>query len=302
MIRVYCYNEIELYRAMGNAYYHLSLDAKIDLPDYSMVPCNNPKQADWFFVPRDLGPYQRKVGLGETTQMLRRLPHWNTHEKRHFIFMHSDNWLPLGVQCVIFRQSCHRTQKDVRTVSFPPNVDDFQELAYASFRDLPYNITFVGHLYAHTCRIRACQSIASRPDAFISAFRYHWGAYENTDIGHKRRKIFIEGLRKSKFCLAPRGGGLHSFRFFETMSAGRIPIIIADDYELPFENIIDYSQCSFSIPESEAGNLNEHLNNWLSIPIDRLKEYADCARAYWMRYLSKSKWNEMVYRYLIEMA
>ena len=43
-------------------------------------------------------------------------------------------------------------------------------------------------------------------------------------------------LLRSRFALVPRGYGLHSHRLLEAMSAGSIPVLVADDYVLPFEN------------------------------------------------------------------
>ena len=58
-----------------------------------------------------------------------------------------------------------------------------------------------------------------------------FGVASEAVLQHQRRYAAI--LRDSKFVLCPRGGGLASFRLFETMAAGRVPVIISDDWVPP---------------------------------------------------------------------
>jgi len=48
-----------------------------------------------------------------------------------------------------------------------------------------------------------------------------------------RRTRFTEVLARSKFVLCPRGRGTSSFRLYETLAAGRVPVIISDDWVAP---------------------------------------------------------------------
>lgn len=47
------------------------------------------------------------------------------------------------------------------------------------------------------------------------------------------RDRFVHSLRASLFVLCPRGGGTSSLRIFETMMAGRVPVIVSDDWVEP---------------------------------------------------------------------
>jgi len=49
----------------------------------------------------------------------------------------------------------------------------------------------------------------------------------------ERRRQFAEVMFRSKFFLCPRGTGTSSIRLYETLSAGRVPVIIADAWVPP---------------------------------------------------------------------
>lgn len=48
-----------------------------------------------------------------------------------------------------------------------------------------------------------------------------------------RRERFSELMRRAKFSLCPRGRATSSFRLYETLAHGRVPVIIADDWLAP---------------------------------------------------------------------
>jgi hypothetical protein len=53
---------------------------------------------------------------------------------------------------------------------------------------------------------------------------------------------FNQNLLNNLYNVCVRGAGNFTYRFFETLSVGRIPIFIDTDTPLPFENIIDYKK------------------------------------------------------------
>ena len=67
----------------------------------------------------------------------------------------------------------------------------------------------------------------------------------------KARKQYYTNLSNNRYTLCIRGEGNFSFRFYEALSFGRIPILIDTDNDLPFNNIIDWSKHIIRIQESE---------------------------------------------------
>ena len=59
----------------------------------------------------------------------------------------------------------------------------------------------------------------------------------------------------SHFGLAPRGDNLYTRRFLEIMSSGVIPIVLADGWVPPFDEIIDWPSASVFIPERRARDI-----------------------------------------------
>lgn len=57
-------------------------------------------------------------------------------------------------------------------------------------------------------------------------------------LGH--RQVYLNNLFGSLYGLAVRGKGNHSVRFYEILCAGRIPVFVNTDCELPFQDAIDY--------------------------------------------------------------
>jgi hypothetical protein len=87
----------------------------------------------------------------------------------------------------------------------------------------------------------------------------------NVDIQNQEK--FINTTCNSKFCLAPRGYGRSSFRFFEILKLGSIPIYIYDDIEwLPYKDKINYSLFSISLKVNELNQLKNIL-----LSIDEIK-------------------------------
>jgi hypothetical protein len=68
-------------------------------------------------------------------------------------------------------------------------------------------------------------------------------------------------LQQSQFAAVPRGDYLYTYRLVEVLSAGAIPVILADDWVLPFHNsVVDWTQMAVILPESRAPFVLDYLS------------------------------------------
>ncbi|KAL6871016.1 hypothetical protein ACP4OV_014864 [Aristida adscensionis] len=61
-----------------------------------------------------------------------------------------------------------------------------------------------------------------------------------------------QGMHSSKFCLNIAGDTPSSNRLFDAIVSHCVPVIISDDIELPYEDVLDYSKFSIFIRSSDA--------------------------------------------------
>ncbi len=69
---------------------------------------------------------------------------------------------------------------------------------------------------------------------------------------------YAKNILQSKFVLCPKGNGISSYRFFEVMEAGRVPVLLSDNYILP-EIPYDWNDLIIQIKEDNVHNLEQIL-------------------------------------------
>lgn len=124
----------------------------------------------------------------------------------------------------------------------------------------------------------------------VDAFKDDPGFITGANLEHQEFRKLVSSCRFS-FC--PRGVGLSSWRFFECMHLNTIPVLFADDVELPYPDL-DYSKFCVSIPESLA-----HDKVYIDMYLDKINQKAMLRNLMYARYLFTLKGvQEEVYRCL----
>ena len=119
--------------------------------------------------------------------------------------------------------------------------------------DKKYIASFIG---SNTHAIRKKLYNIANEDIFLVSQTW------TSNVQKSASELFIEKTLESKFCLAPRGYGRSSFRFFEAMLLNTIPVYFWDDIEwLPYKDILDYSTFSVSIHEKDIPRTYEILTS-----------------------------------------
>jgi hypothetical protein len=73
----------------------------------------------------------------------------------------------------------------------------------------------------------------------------------------KAKSRYRETILNSKFVLCPEGAGTSSLRLFETMGAGRVPVVISDRFVFP--DGINWESCSIQVPEKQIASIPQIL-------------------------------------------
>jgi hypothetical protein len=65
------------------------------------------------------------------------------------------------------------------------------------------------------------------------------------------QNTFYENTMGSDYVLCVRGAGNFSYRFYEALCCGRIPVFVDTDCVLPLEDVIDYQKHCVWVPEND---------------------------------------------------
>ena len=117
--------------------------------------------------------------------------------------------------------------------------------------------SFVGTAATHPLRQKMFLSIGRNPN-----FKFETNDIWTNSVSEPKADTFIKTTLNSKYCLAPRGFGRSSFRFFEAMLLDTVPVYFWNDTEwLPYKDVLDYSKFSVSIHESEVDKTAQILKS-----------------------------------------
>jgi hypothetical protein len=198
---------------------------------------------------------------------LKRHPLIEQHRERCFMYNEHDRpWCVLpGLYCSMPRRWFDPArQSATRYVKLLNHVD-------TSGSDKPDILfSFLGNsqipLRREILRLKNPRAILEDTSSFNAFF-----AKEHTN-SHTR---YADVLRRSKFVLCPRGSGTSSIRLFETLRAGRVPIIISDQWVAP--DGPNWSSCCLRVLERNIAEVAQLASDMEP----RWSEMADAGRQVW---------------------
>lgn len=170
------------------------------------------------------------------------------------------------IQCknLVFRDSdiifTPHSSKNSKFISIPHYAVNYdQDYGYHD----KYLFSFIGSVNTHNTRR---QIVDRYPTCFDS--KKHWGLDKGLPEEFKRN--YIEMIGDSKFSICPRGTGISSVRLFESMAMGTIPVIIADNYDPPLSNELNWNEFSVVVAENQIHKINEILNEYSEDDIKKM--------------------------------
>jgi hypothetical protein len=79
------------------------------------------------------------------------------------------------------------------------------------------------------------------------------------------RKEYFDNIENNLFTFCYRGAGNFSYRFYETLMMGKIPILINTDCVFPFEDKININDIALVINEKDIDNIDNHDTTLINI-------------------------------------
>ncbi len=88
----------------------------------------------------------------------------------------------------------------------------------------------------------------------------------------KRADNYTKTLARSRYSLCPRGIGPSSIRFWESLCAGAIPVVIADDLWLPEIESINWEECILSIREKDIERVPDIIKSVNQVQEQKMRD------------------------------
>ncbi len=268
---------------------------------FVVVP--DPADADFFVFPYMLEEMIEVAGPAQVSAWLQKLPYYEGNEQCHIFMTLHDTSARFNLPGIVCRASVNRSCRNAGELAIPYAVEDLFERTHFDPSRIRYDASFVGFIGCPVSgpvrrQVIASLAKAARIRTFISpSKRFHGHQRDSERI--ERRELFLQSLAESWMAVCPRGTGVNTYRFFETLSMGRIPVLISDDCLLPFEDCIDYDEFILRIPEKDAGRAADIITDWLSDQTTaRRLTRCRLARQTWEEYFACARWSQRIGEHL----
>jgi hypothetical protein len=201
-------------------------------------------------------PYKWR-GLDEITKNI--IGDCLKYDKQILIFYNDDNDGTIPIESnlgLIFRTSFNKSMKKDNEFALTPFFsDDFTNNIILP-KDIKLNVGFCG--FDHFHRKMALNIIKSENEIETNFIirKGFWGYGVDTQIAVLE---FNNNLINNLFGFTSRGAGNFSYRFYQILSMGRIPILLDTDSVLPFEDIIDYDKHSLIVNLNDINSLGKKI-------------------------------------------
>lgn len=151
-----------------------------------------------------------------------------------------------------------------------------------------YKVGYIGRK-THPLRIKIEKKLGNNHNYFIKNLDSMKSEFSNSES-----EDYINNIKKSYFTLCPRGYGPTSFRLYESIIYGSIPIYISDEFILPFKEFINWEKLAILIKPREINKIPKIVDKLLeSKKYQEMLDYGEfCFDSYFNF--------DFMYKYVIE--
>ena len=125
--------------------------------------------------------------------------------------------------------------------------------------------SFVGSA-THPIRIKMANACQNSKE--IKLYIKNW----TPSVNQNEFDTFINLTINSIFCLCPRGYGLNSFRLYEAMQLGSIPVVITNQYYLPWQDELNWNEFAVLISEEQLPDLQSILESYKEEQLESMRQ------------------------------
>jgi len=209
------------------------------------------------------------------------------YNKKIIVFYNDDNDAPSALEenVLVFRTSLNSSKKKNNEYSMPAWSRDFND--YYSFMPRQKNIkpvvSFCGYL-SHPLREFCIEQLNDNKNIekkFIIRDMFWGGKVHDENI----RLEYVENMTNSDFVLCVRGAGNFSYRFYEALSCGRIPIFVNSDSVLPCDDKINWKDICVFVEQPQDINKAIHAY-WNSLNDEKYLKIQNHIREIYLNYIS----------------
>ena len=148
---------------------------------------------------------------------------------------------------------------------------------FRTCEERPIFVSFVGTA-THSVRFRLRDALLKEENDVVAVVRdpkIAKSSRNDRDLAKRARSLGCDRIEDfndslgaapgvmgcSKFVVAPRGHSLHSSRLLEAMAAGAVPVVVSDNWVLPFEHddLLHWDDLVVRIPEAAVDNITNIL-------------------------------------------
>lgn len=246
--------------------------------------------------------------------------------KRMLIFFNNDSDEDIPVSnAIIFRTSFYRSKRKENEFSLPAWAVDFKDkyshfcfsdrekrqiptvgyAGYIDYRNSFEYFKFITRRLRHPgdhrvgsllrgCAIRRMLKSPKINTNFIIRNRCLTGI---SDVS--TREEYVKCIIDSDYSLVVRGGGNFSYRLYEVLSCGRIPIFIDTDCVLPFDDIIDWKKICVWVDKKSVNEIDTIVSDFHTLlSNDSFLQMQKQARFIYEEWISPTGFYKNLWRYI----
>lgn len=237
-------------------------------------------ETDYIYIPIQWTMYHCSNNWGNDTVKIGEMQKWmdalasEYPDKKFFTVVQYDDGTLVSIEnCKVFAASNSPKSPKASTQEYIP-IPLLSDPHPGSPKQQRMNkVGFAGRNDTHPMRKLMCDKLMGIPD-------YKFAVNISGDLSQAFRDIIYDSV----FGLAPRGYGPTSFRMYETMQMGAIPIYISDVFWLPFDDEIDWEKAALLIHPDDIDTIPAKVDAILES--GEYENYLEYGRIVYEKYLT----------------